>query len=108
VQRGEDAANEEEDQEMKKKKIDAKTNAKHKREGTLLEKLQLEHGYCLQDAPKGKRVTMMFMPDKKQPKKMVIRPYRCMLLCVPDDSALGEQLGKRYGIGITPTIKNKR
>lgn len=72
-----------------------KFSAKQKAEGKLLQQLCAKHGYSMLDAPSGNRTTMVFERDRRTNKSMV-KVYRCVLLAVPDESALGAQLVDRY------------
>ncbi len=67
---------------------------KREAESKLLEHLQDRHGYGLQDAPRGKRVSMMM---RKVNGKTIVEPTYRVMLSVPCDSALGRALASRYG-----------
>lgn len=75
---------------MKKKAKKMSTNAKHKQEGQLLEKLQLEHGYTLMEPGRGMEKTQL-MFDRQKGKAEVAYVMR---LAVPADSALGQAIAK--------------
>lgn len=70
---------------MKKKQL----NAKQKRETKLWFALQRSHGYTMQELPKGQRVQMMFVKDKRETSKSRVVPVVCVKLAVPSDSMLG-------------------
>lgn len=74
----------------KAKKTD--TNAKHKREGAMLEKLQAAHGYALLMPGRGMPKTQMMFDGST--KKMSMSYM--MRLAVPSDSALGQALAKEH------------
>jgi hypothetical protein len=66
-----------------------KPNKKQKAEFKLLDELQKNHGYMIREVPKGQRVVLISIREKK-----AIEPGRVCKLVVPGDSALAIALAE--------------
>ena len=64
-------------------------------EGKLLGQLMGRYGYMMQDAPKGRRITMAMVTDHDTGRTTVM-PMYVVTLIVPCSGALGLALAKRY------------